>query len=312
MLATFESILPIFLLIVAGNLLRRAPVIDEAGWTGLNQMAYWFLYPALLFITILRADFSGVALNAMMAALVLAILVMIAATALLLPLLGRLGLARRSEYSSIFQTTVRWNGFMALAVAENIFPPEGLAVVALVMAVIIVPVNMASVYVVLAYSGRPMNWGRTLATMATNPLLLASLAAIGMRTLPFGLYGPLGETLDLVGRAALGMGLVAVGAGLRPGDLLVARAALLIPVVLKLAVFPALLVALALAAGLEGPALLYLALCGAVPTAMNGYVLARELGGDAELYAAITTMQTAVSFFSLPAALAVAGQIASG
>ena len=45
MLATFESILPVFLLIVAGNLLRRLPLIDQGGWRGLEQLGYWFLYP---------------------------------------------------------------------------------------------------------------------------------------------------------------------------------------------------------------------------------------------------------------------------
>ena len=39
---------------------------------------------------------------------------------------------------------------------------------------------------------------------------------------------------------------------------------------------------------------------------MNGYLLARQLGGDAPLYAAVTTLQTAVSFFTMPAALALA------
>jgi malonate transporter len=32
-----------------------------------------------------------------------------------------------------------------------------------------------------------------------------------------------------------------------------------------------------------------LALCAAVPTAMNGYLLARQMGGDAPLYAAVAT-----------------------
>ncbi len=41
-------------------------------------------------------------------------------------------------------------------------------------------------------------------------------------------------------------------------------------------------------------------ICAAVPTAMNGYVLARTMGGDAELYAATATVQTVLSFGSVP------------
>jgi predicted permease len=116
----------------------------------------------------------------------------------------------------------------------------------------------------------------------------------------------------LIGRAALAMGLVAIGAGLKPGDLFHPRFALWLPVLLKLIVFPALLLGLAVAFGVRGPELQYLALCAAVPTAMNGYLLARQLGGDAELYAAVTTVQTAVAFFTIPAVLALTAQFTSG
>jgi malonate transporter len=310
MLATFEAILPIFLLIVGGNLLRRTPLINEGAWAGLEQMGFWFLYPALLFITIVKADFSGLALDAMMVALLVSVALMCALTYSLWPVVDRLGLTRHGEFSSIFQTAVRWNGFMALAIAEKIFPPAGAAVVALVMAVIIVPINIASVFVVTKFADRASNWPTVFRRLATNPLIIASLAGLLVRLLPNGLYGPLLETFDLVGRAALGMGLISIGAGLRPTDMLTFRTAVWLPVVLKLAVFPVILIALALTFGVTGQQLAYLALCAAVPTAMNGFLLARQLGGDAELYATVTTLQTAVSFLTIPAVLGLTAYIA--
>jgi malonate transporter and related proteins len=311
MLPIFESILPIFLLVVTGNLLRRTPLLDAAGWAGIERLGYWFLYPALLFVTIVNADFSGLRLDALMAALMIAVFAMAAFTFALWPLLGCVGIAAESEFSSIFQTALRWNGFMAFAIAEKVFPPAGLVVVALAMAIVIVPINLASVYVVTRFADRSADWPKILRAMATNPLILAALAAILMRFQPFGLYEPLNETLDLVGRASLGMGLVAIGAGLKPAHLFQLRFAIWLPVVLKLIAFPALLLGLALALGVRGPELEYLALCAAVPTAMNGYLLARQLGGDAELYAAVTTLQTAISFLTIPAVLLLAAQLAS-
>lgn len=310
MLATFESILPIFLLIVAGNVLRRMPVFDAATWPALEKIGFWFLYPALLFNTISEADFGGLELDVMMVALAISVVAMCALLVLVWAVFGGTRLLSAYQYSSVFQTALRWNGFMAFAIAEKIFPPEGTAVVALVMAVIIVPINLASIFVLTRFSDRDAGWGVVLRRIATNPLILASLAALLVRLIPGGLYGPLAETLDLVGRAALGMGLVVIGAGLRPGDLVKPAFATVLPVVLKLAVFPALLVGIAIALGLSGIQLQYLALCAAVPTAMNGYLLARQMGGDAELYAAVTTLQTAVSFVTIPAVLAISAQFA--
>ena len=306
MLAIFESILPVFLLIVAGNLLRRTSIINKEAWPGLEQLGYWFLYPTLLFSTIYKADFSALAIDSMMAALLCTVVAMGAFTFALFPLLIRSGMVRSSEYSSVFQTSIRWNGFIALAVAQKIFPPEGMAVVALAMAVIIVPINLASVYVVMRFAERQADWRSIGRNILINPLILACLAGIAMRFMPFGLYEPIEETLDLAGRAALGMGLVAIGSGLRPEDLIRPGFALYIPSVIKLLLFPLVAIGVAIGFGVTGSDLGYITLCAAVPTAMNGYLLARQLGGDAPLYAAVTTLQTALSFFTMPAMLALA------
>lgn len=312
MLAIFESILPIFLLVGAGVILRRLPIISEAAWPGMEQLAYWFLYPSLLFVTIYNADFSGLQLDAILAALLCAVFLMGVLMLGLWPPLRQGGLVKHGEYSSVFQTSIRWNGFIALPVAQNIFPPEGAAVVALAMAVIIIPINVASVFVVTRFANREASLGRTFLRVALNPLILASGSAVLLRVMPFELYEPVNETLRLVGSAALGLGLMAIGAGLRPGDLVATRFSVWLPVVMKLAVFPVLLVGIAMLLGIRDQQLLYLSLCAAVPTAMNGYLLARQIGGDAELYAAVTTLQTTLSFFTIPIVLALTTQLSSG
>jgi malonate transporter len=312
LLVTAESILPIFLLMLGGNLLRRLPIIDHASWRGLEQLGYWLLYPVLVFITILKADFSELELDAMIATLMLSVFVMVTLTYALWPLLNSSGIVTEGEFSSIFQTAVRWNGFVALAISEKIFPPAGMAVIALAMAAIIIPINIASVFVVTRFADRSANWSRILRGLVTNPILLGSLFAVLYRQLPFGLYSPVVEVLDLIAQAALGMGLISIGAGLRIGDLLRPRLAYAIPIVLKLILFPGVMIAVALALGVSGQNLAFLALCAAVPTAMNGYLLARQLGGDAELYAAVATLQTILSFLTIPLVLTTAAQLGGG
>ena len=55
---------------------------------------------------------------------------------------------------------------------------------------------------------------------------------------------------------------------------------------------------------------MYVALLfGAAPTASSAYTLARQLGGDAPLMAAIVTIQTALSFLTLPLTLKLVGYV---
>jgi malonate transporter len=44
---------------------------------------------------------------------------------------------------------------------------------------------------------------------------------------------------------------------------------------------------------------------------MNGYLLARQMGGDAPLYAAVATVQTVASFLTIPAVMWAAGLVAA-
>lgn len=312
MQATFESILPIFLLILAGNALKRLKVADDAAWSGMDQLGYWFFYPILIFVTIINADFGELQLDSMMLALAITLPLMFALTLGLWLPLRNAGLVDVGEYSSIFQTAVRWNGFMALAIAQKLFGPTGMAVVALVMAVIILPINLVTVLVITKFADKHADWPTLLKRMISNPMIIAASGGILMRTLPFDLYAPLNQTLELIGRTAIGMGLVAIGAGLRIGSLWQPRIACLVPIVIKLVIFPAVLMTVSLTLGIHGQQLLYLVLCGAVPTAMNGYVLARQMGGDAELYATVTTQQTLLSFLTIPAVLAIAAQLSAG
>ena len=74
----------------------------------------------------------------------------------------------------------------------------------------------------------------------------------------------------------------------------------MIGVVGKLLITPLVAVGWALVFGVDGLALSILLVGASVPTAMNGYLLSKKMGGDAELYAATSTVQTVVSFFTIP------------
>lgn len=63
---------------------------------------------------------------------------------------------------------------------------------------------------------------------------------------------------------------------------------------------PALTTGVALALGLSGPAAVVAVLFQSIPTASSPYVLARRLGGDAPLMAAIIAVQTFAGAVTIP------------
>ena len=133
MLIIFESILPIFLLVILGVVLKRTRLINESFWSGLEQFGYFVLFPALLFQTLSSADFSALDSGSVGFVSLLAVGVMTGLVLALWPLLKRSGMGGPA-YTSVFQTSTRWNGFMALAIAEKLTGATGLTVIAVIMA----------------------------------------------------------------------------------------------------------------------------------------------------------------------------------
>lgn len=306
MIIIFESILPIFLTVALGAFLKRLPIFTGDFWSGLNQFGYYVLFPALLFTTLARADFSDLAAGGIGTASFLGVLALSALTMALWFPLKKAGVGSPA-FTSLFQTSTRWNGFMALAIADKLAGLEGMAVIALMMTVNIIPLNIINVFVLVWFSGEDRNITAMIRKIVTNPLVLASLLGIVFNFGGIPVYEPVFVTMDLMARAALGMGLVLVGAGLVLSDALKPKPVVLLPSAFKLLLFPVIIFALAKTLGVSGTPLTMMVLGAGVPTAMNGYVLARQLGGDARLYAAVVTVQTVLSFFTLPLVMLVLG-----
>ena len=150
MIPIFESILPIFMIVLLGIALKRAPFIDQSVWTGLETLGYYLFFPALLFLTLATADFSGLELGTVALVSLIAITLMTVLLVALHPIARARGMSD-SSFTSLFQTSSRWNAFIALAIAEKLSGPSGLALVALVMALIVIPLNFINVIMLVWY-----------------------------------------------------------------------------------------------------------------------------------------------------------------
>lgn len=302
-----ESLLPVFLLIVFGVALRRMRFVAEEGWAGMERISYFVFFPALLFQTIYKADFSELAAARSAGGFAIGIAVLLVLMLVARPALQwALGITAPA-YSSLYQSVTRWNAFIVLAITEKIASPDMLAVVAVGIAVMLIPINIVNVAVVTALGEKDGPRQNVALQIAHNPLILSVLAGIAVRSAGLELPIPATTTIELLARISLPLGLILLGAGLRlrmPGA---AIATVAVGAALKLLLMPLVLGGAAWALGVRGEELAIVALCGAGPSAMNGYLLARELGGDAPLLAAIVTAQTVVAFFTIPLVLALAG-----
>ena len=138
-----------------------------------------------------------------------------------------------------------------------------------------------------------------------NPLIIACvLGGIG-RLLNLPYVFPI-TGLDLVGQAALPMGVLCLGAGLQWNALRSGLGLALLAVVIQLMIKPFLFIGLAFWLDIESEWLLVGLLLMCVSTAPSSFILARQLGGDAPLMAGIVAIQTVLAIVSVPIVLWIA------
>lgn len=311
MSAIFESILPVFLLVVLGALLKRWRLIDRDMWTGLEQLGFFVLFPSLLFTTLANATFSGIAAGAIAIGSIGSVTFIALLLILSWPLFRAAGVSGAS-YTSVFQTSTRWNAFIALAIGEKLYGTDSLALVALVATLIIIPLNFYNIAVLVWFGGGTRSLKTFAQKILTNPMIIGSVLGVLVNLSGIHIYAPLMQTMEFVADTSLSLGLIMVGAGLKLADALRPRPLALLPVVLKLLFMPLVMTGAAYALGMRGEQLLTIAMGASVPTAMNGYVLAKQMGGDAPFYAAVATLQTIASFFTIPMVLATTAYLAGG
>ncbi len=298
------ALLPVFLLIVLGFVLKRSLLRLETQWHGLERLTYYVLFPVLLIQTLVKADLTTVPVTGVGGALLLSLLLMSLLCLALRPLLARCAIDGPA-FTSIFQGATRWQTYVALAVSVNLYGDTGLALASVAMVAIIPLVNVFSVAVLAHYASPDKQSVRAIAmTVVRNPLIWACAIGLALNMLHLPLPRIWDEVADALGRSSLAIGLLVTGAGLQLAGMFRPSLAASVAVFLKLILMPVLAIALAVWFGVTGSSLAIVAACTAVPTSASAYVLARQMDGDAPLLAHIITLQTLLAAITMPIAIA--------
>ena len=292
------ALAPVIFLIVLGYMFKKTEFLPHATWPGVEKLTYFVLLPALLIKVISGQEISGSNLEIIF--LIVGATVITCATILVIwkffdkKITGPV-------FTSIFQGGVRFNTYIVLSVAYAFFGDEGLALSAIISGFIIILINLL---LISAFSIWGSNGTRGFKPFAKeilyNPLIISCvigwIISLSGVTLPAVVL----STLEITGRAALLLGLLAVGASLnlsavkghvRPIIIASASQFFLKPLVVTVYLY---------FAGINGVTASVVTLFFMTPTASSACILARQLGGDAEVMSSIITFQTIFAFVTMP------------
>lgn len=291
---------PVVLLIALGFILRQRGFLDRGFWPQAERLSYFVLLPSLFFHGLVTADLKALPVGTLAVTLVVSIVIVAALTLALRPAMRLDGPA----FTSVFQGSIRFNNYVGVTLAVGLLPQNGIALAAICNAVIVPTVNILCVLVFARHGEARLGLRDVARQVATNPLVLASLAGIVAKSAGFQMPPGIGPALRSLGAASLPIGLLCVGAALDFGGARRWLGPVAVASALKFGAMPLATLATALLFGLEGQALTTALIFQVLPTASSSYILARQLGGDAPLMAGITAVQTILALAAIPLVLA--------
>lgn len=281
MFAILMTLWPLFALILLGCILKRRPVFDAGFWNGAEKLNYYILFPALLINSLAVAPLD----NPQLPKLAIALVIMLGLATAAFAVVKRLRGIPTAEFGVLLQGAIRFNTYLGLSIVNDFYGPSGVAVAAVILAVLVPLCNIISVVALSEF--QQLSLRRLLLPILTNPLIISCI---------------IGMLLNVTG-ASLPLGLLCVGAALQVATIRYSALKISLNSLVRLCVMPLLAIAVATVMGLTQLEYQLFVIFFAIPTAPTAYILSRQLGGDSQLMAGIITFQTMVAVLTLPVVL---------
>ena len=291
-LYSLNATVPVFAVMVLGWLLKRAGFLTEEFIRTANKLVFHVALPAMLFLDIAQMDPTQLLDGRFVAFGAAVTLVSI----LLIWLLSRLLMKHKEQVGAFVQGAYRSSAaILGAALITNVYGDAGYAPLMILASVPLY--NIFAVLILVLESGGDGHQGgagvkRAAVNVCKNPIILGIVAGMPFALLQLKLPAMVTKTVSLVGQLATPLALLAIGAGFvwqnaRQRAVPAAAASLI-----KLVLLPAVFLPLAIALGFRNEQLMALLIMLGSPSTPSGYIMAKQMGADAELSSGVVVLTT--------------------
>lgn len=292
MIDILTALIPIFSLIMIGYFFKRIKFPSHDFWPQADKLTYYILMPSLLIYKLSTASISSTNTTYY----ILTALITIFIVLLILFIFNRLLKFQVDSFTSIVQGGIRFNTYVFLALADAILGDNGIVLAAILLTFVIPFINILCISTFALYiSQNKLTFMYFFKSIVTNPLIIACFIGGSINFLSIDIPIVLENTLDILGQAALPLGLLSIGFGLVLKEMKSSKKDIIVSSFAKHLLTPVIMFFIANAFSLDKEMIAVLLIFSVLPTAPSSFILARQLGGNISLMSSIITIQTLIS-----------------
>ena len=302
MLANFifsiNAVAPLFLVLFLGYTFKKMDFISGGFVSSGNKMVFYVALPAALFRSVYSAEL-GELLDLRFAAF--------AVGASLVGFFGiwlfaALFIKSKPIRGAFAQGAFRGNfAFLGMPLLISLAGEAGEARAALIMAFVLPVYNICSILVLAACSDsdKKVGFKTILFIIVKNPFIIAIVMAFGMQLLGINLPFMVNQTVGYAANMATPLALICLGAGMNFQGFDARFKFALIASLVKVVALPIIFVVAGYMMGFRGYDIAALLVLGGIPSAIAGYAMVVQMGGDSYIAATIVVISTLLSAFTL-------------
>lgn len=299
LLSTFNMVMPMFVIVFAGYLLRRFGVLEESVALRLNNLCYRVLLPCSMFRSALTMRFDK--------AYIWLALFELATIAISVPLLCWVVpkiVPDRRQAGAVVQTCFRTNtAIFGVSLMESICGNENLAPMVVVIATVVLGFNVAATVELTYFSGEKtdgrMSPRKLLYELARNPMILGTAAGLAVNLMGITLPSAVMTPITNLSLCAMPIAMLSVGMRFDLASITSNRRIIAFATAVKLVLMPLVWTSCAYFLGFRDYILCAIFFQQASMTITIAPAMAEAFGCDGKISGEILIVQTGVSCLTM-------------
>ncbi|RDY25985.1 AEC family transporter [Romboutsia weinsteinii] len=290
LILSFNVVLPLFLTMALGYVLKYIGMFDERTLDSMNNVAFKSFLPILLFYNIYKTDIKGVFNPKLMTFAAISVITLFISLYIVVPFIEKNNKKRGVLVQGIFRSNFVIFG---IPVTASLFGEDQVGVASLLIAIVVPLFNILSVFALEAFRGGKPDYKKILKGVIKNPLIIAS--CVGIVTILLGIKLPtaIENTVSDISKIATPLSLILLGGSFKFNEIKKHLKQTTIGVIGKIIVIPCIFIPICILAGYRNVELATLMVIFAAPTAVSSFTMAQQMNADYELAGQIVVFTSA-------------------
>ena len=297
-LFSLNAVMPLFLIIAGGFLMRKTRFVSAEFVAGGNKLVFYVALPLTLFRNVYTSDVSDLLDLPFIAFVMISSLLVFFA----IWVVSAFFIKDKNILGAFVQGAFRGNfAFLGMPLLFNLAGDAGIARAAIIITFVLPLYNIYSVVVLAANSnsGHRVGPKTILFTIIKNPFIIGILIALIFVLIGIELPQMINRTTVYAANMATPMALLCLGAGINFQGFDKKFKFAVISGAIKVIAVPVVLVTAAYLLGFRDYDLAAILVLGGIPSAIVGYAMVVQMGGDTYIAGTVVVISTLMSAVTL-------------